>query len=146
MPRTFALPLILAATLVSAQTPVPPLAGFTSAGAAQEYELEKKFDASLSRQNLDQWLKDFSSKPHHVGSPAGKVVAWKIAALLKSWGYETEIETFYPLFPTPRTRRLEMITSITPPSSANRPSRATRAPPTPPAACPPTTLTRSTAT
>ena len=109
MPRTFALPLILAATLVSAQTPVPPLAGFTSAGAAQEYELEKKFDAALSRENLDHWMKDFSAKPHHLGSPAGKVVAGKIAALFKSWGYETEIETFYPLFPTPRTRVLEMI-------------------------------------
>ncbi len=109
MPRIAALPLLLAATLVSAQAPVPPLAGFTPVGAAQEVELEKKFDASLNRQNLDQWLKEFSSKPHHLGSPAGKLVAEKIAALLKSWGYETAIETFYPLFPTPRTRVLEMI-------------------------------------
>ena len=71
MPRTAAVPLILVATLLTAQTPVPPLAGFTSAGAAQEYELEQKFDAVLSRQNLDHWMKDFSSKPHHLGSPAG---------------------------------------------------------------------------
>ena len=109
MPRHAAVPLILIASLLPAQTPAPPLAGFTSASAAQEYELEKKFDATLNRQNFDQWLKEFSARPHHLGSPAGKVVAEKIASMLKSWGYETEIETFYPLFPTPRTRVLEMI-------------------------------------
>ncbi len=109
MPRIAAVPSILVATLLSAQTPAPPLAGFNATSARQEFELEKKFDASLDRRNLDQWLKEFSAKPHHLGSPAGKEVAGKIAALLKSWGYETEIETFYPLFPTPRTRLLEMI-------------------------------------
>ena len=101
--------LLLAATFVSAQSPAPPLAGFNAATAAKEVELEKQFDATLSRQNMDRWLKDFSSRPHHLGSPGGKIVADKIAALLKSWGYETEIETFYPLFPTPKTRLLEMV-------------------------------------
>jgi len=101
--------LLLATTLLAAQSPAPPLAGFNAATAAKEVDLEKKFDATLSRQNMDRWLKDFSSRPHHIGSPGGKVVADKIAALLKSWGYETEIETFYPLFPTPKTRVLEMI-------------------------------------
>ena len=104
-----AVSLLLAATLVAAQTPAPPLAGFNAATAAKQFELEKQFDSTLSRQNMDRWLKDFSSRPHHIGSPGGKLVAEKIAALFKSWGYETEIETFYPLFPTPKTRILEMI-------------------------------------
>jgi N-acetylated-alpha-linked acidic dipeptidase len=104
-----AVSMLLAATLLSAQTPTPQLAGFNAASAPKQFELEKQFDATLSRQNMDRWLKDFSSRPHHVGSPGGKIVADKIAALLKSWGYETEIETFYPLFPAPKTRLLEMI-------------------------------------
>jgi len=100
--------LLLTATLVSAQSAAPALAGFNATTAAKEFDLEKQFDGTLSRQNLDRWLKDFSSRPHHIGSPGGKIVAEKIAALLKSWGYETEIETFYPLFSTPKTRLLEM--------------------------------------
>ncbi len=31
-----------------------------------------------------------------------------VAAKFRSWGYQTEVETFYPLFPTPKLRRLEM--------------------------------------
>jgi len=100
--------LLLAATFLSAQSSAPPLAGFAPASAAKQFELEKKFDATLSATDLDHWLKEFSAKPHHIGSPAGKAVAEKIAAMLKGWGYETEIETFYPLFPTPKTRLLEM--------------------------------------
>ena len=100
--------LLLSVALVSGQTPAPPLAGFNAATAAKEVELEKQFDSKLDRQNMDRWLKDFSSRPHHIGSPGSKAVAEKIAALLKSWGYDTEIETFYPLFPTPKTRLLEM--------------------------------------
>ena len=107
LPRPL-LSLLLTATLVSAQSAAPALAGFNATTAAKEFDLEKQFDGTLSRQNLDRWLKDFSSRPHHIGSPGGKIVAEKIAALLKSWGYETEIETFYPLFSTPKTRLLEM--------------------------------------
>lgn len=101
--------MLLAAALLSAQTSAPQLAGFNSDSSPKQFDLEKQFDATLSRQNMDRWLKDFSSRPHHMGSPGGKIVADKIAALLKGWGYETEIETFYPLFPTPKTRLLEMI-------------------------------------
>jgi len=123
--------LLLAATFVFAQSPAPPLAGFNAATAAKEVELEKQFDATLSRQNMDRWLKDFSSRPHHLGSPGGKIVADKIAALLKSWGYETEIETFYPLFPTPKTRLLEMVSPATPRALRNRPLKGTQPRPRP---------------
>ena len=107
------LSLCLAASLLPvqsfAQATAPPIAGFTPDGVLKEVELERKFDASLSRQNVDQWLKEFSAQPHHIGAPYGKVVAERVAELLKSWGYQTQIETFYPLFPTPKTRVLEMI-------------------------------------
>ncbi|HEY3441851.1 MAG TPA: M20/M25/M40 family metallo-hydrolase [Paludibaculum sp.] len=101
---------LLASTLLllSAQSPQPPLAGFSPDTARRQFALEKDFDAKLQRQNLQQWLKHLSAKPHHVGSPGSRAVAEFIAAQFKSWGYETEIETFYPLFPTPKTRLLEM--------------------------------------
>lgn len=104
-----ALALLASTLLLSAQAPEKPLAGFQSGSAARELELEKQFDAKLSRANLQQWLKRMSAKPHHVGSPGSREVAEFIAAQFKSWGYETQIETFYPLFPTPKTRLLEMI-------------------------------------
>ena len=85
-----------------------PLVGFSADAAKAEFELEKQFDAKLNRANLQQWLKRLSAKPHHVGSPGSKEVAEFIAAQFKSWGFDTNIETFYPLFPTPKTRLLEM--------------------------------------
>ncbi len=54
------------------------------------------------------WMERLSAKPHHLGSPADKANAEFIAAQFRSWGYDTSIETFYPLFPTPKLRRVEM--------------------------------------
>ncbi|PCJ47820.1 MAG: hypothetical protein COA72_07025, partial [Candidatus Neomarinimicrobiota bacterium] len=57
-------------------------------------KLESQFDAVLNPQNLDDWMKHMSSKPHHVGSPWSKKNAEFIAQKFESWGFETEIETF----------------------------------------------------
>jgi N-acetylated-alpha-linked acidic dipeptidase len=84
------------------------LAGFTGPSAAVQFDREKQFDASLSRADLQAWLERMSAKPHHLGSPAGKENAEFIAAQFRSWGYDTAIETFYPLFPTPKSRLVEM--------------------------------------
>ncbi|MBI2730831.1 MAG: M28 family peptidase [Sphingobacteriales bacterium] len=85
------------------------LQGFSKASAAAQLALEKKFDEQLKSSNVDEYLKQMSSRPHHLGSPGSKAVAEYIAGKFKSWGYQTEIETFYVLFPTPKTRLLEMI-------------------------------------
>jgi len=71
--------------------------------------LEAQFDAVLNPQNLDDWMKHMSSKPHHVGSPWSKQNAEFIAEKFESWGFETEIETFDVLMPFPIIRKLEMI-------------------------------------
>src|SRR5438105_15320763 len=52
-----------------------------------------------------------SSHPHHVGSPQDKANAEYIANLFRSWGYQTEIASYYVLFPTPKTRLLELLGS-----------------------------------
>ena len=100
---------LLFSTLLPAQAPQRPIAGFLPDSAKRELDLEAKFDQALNRQNFQQWMKRMSAKPHHVGSPASKATAEFIAEQFKSWGYETRIETFYPLFPTPKTRLLEMV-------------------------------------
>ncbi|MEQ8811383.1 MAG: PA domain-containing protein, partial [Imperialibacter sp.] len=75
---------------------------------ATELELEKKFDQQLKAENLDQWLKRMSSRPHHVGSPFDKDNADFMAAMFKSWGYDAEVVSYDVLFPTPKVRLLEM--------------------------------------
>ncbi|HSC39041.1 MAG TPA: M28 family peptidase, partial [Chitinophagaceae bacterium] len=85
-----------------------PLLGFTETGSAKQTAAEKQFDSYLSAKNADQYVKDMSARPHHVGSPGGKAVAEYILNHFKSWGYDAAIETFYVLFPTPKERLLEM--------------------------------------
>src|SRR5260221_9792267 len=70
----------------------------------QQLDLEKKFDSYPQPGNIDQLIKDVSAHPHHVGSPGNKTVSDYIYNKFKSWGYEVAVETFYVLFPTPKTR------------------------------------------
>lgn len=84
------------------------LKGFSSTSSTDQLALEKKFDEQLKASNVQDYLKQMSSRPHHLGSPGSKAVAEYIADKFKGWGYQTEIETFYVLFPTPKTRLLEM--------------------------------------
>ena len=85
------------------------LMGFTDADAAKQLDWEKQFDAQLNPKNQDEWMQFLSSHPHHVGSPQDKANAEYIANLFRSWGYQTEIASYYPLFPTPKTRLLELL-------------------------------------
>jgi N-acetylated-alpha-linked acidic dipeptidase len=85
--------------------------GFKDANAAKQLNWEKQFDAQLNPNNLDAWMKYLSAHPHHIGSPQGKLNAEYIANLFKQWGYQTGIETYYVLFPTPKTRVLELLGS-----------------------------------
>ena len=87
------------------------LMGFTDADATKQINWEKQFDAQLDAKNLDTWMKYLSSHPHHVGSPQDKLNAEYIANLFKQWGYQTQIESYYVLFPTPKTRMLELLGS-----------------------------------
>ncbi len=97
------------ASVLCAQAPSQaPLAGFGSSTSAEQLARENQFDASLNRSDLQTWMERLSAKPHHIGSPADKENAEFIAAQFRSWGYDTTIETFYPLFPTPKSRRVEM--------------------------------------
>ncbi len=82
--------------------------GFTDANAAKEIGWEKQFDMQLGTKEMDAWMQFLSSHAHHVGSPQDKTNAEYIAGLFRQWGYQTEIESYYVLFPTPETRLLEL--------------------------------------
>lgn len=82
--------------------------GFSQDTSRSERELEAKFDGGLSAENLRDWMKRLTARPHHLGSPYNKENADFIAALFKSWGYDTKLEQFEVLFPTPKTRLVEM--------------------------------------
>jgi N-acetylated-alpha-linked acidic dipeptidase len=110
MRRTaIALAVFLAATLFAQSPADPPMLGFSSASAAKERALEAQFDSSLKRDDLRDWMKRLSARPHHLGSPYDKDNAEFIAALFKEWGYDTHIEEFRVLFPTPKRRLVELI-------------------------------------
>ena len=78
-----------------------PLLGFPGDRTEQQRALEARFDAELRADNLRQWMKRLTKRPHHVGSPYGKEVAEFLAEQFRAWGYDTEIEVFHVLFPTP---------------------------------------------
>ena len=65
---------------------------------------ESRFRAIPDAANIGEYMKRLSARPHHVGSAYDKENAEFIAAQFRSWGYETEIEQFDVLFPTPKLR------------------------------------------
>ncbi len=85
------------------------LGGFGPGATATQRALEQRFDGQLDPALLRDWMKRLTARPHHVGSPFGKEVADFLAAQFQSWGFETQIEEFQVLFPTPRTRLLELL-------------------------------------
>jgi N-acetylated-alpha-linked acidic dipeptidase len=107
MRRLLAAVLLLTSTALPAQNAAKPIFGFSD--AAKQHALEARFDAQLSRDNLRNWMKRLSARPHHVGSPYAKENVEFIASLFRSWGYDTAIERFDVLFPTPKTRIVELL-------------------------------------
>ena len=57
--------ILLTNTLTFAQN----LLGFDTKNVQKQLDLETKFDARLNAKNLQEWMKQMSSKPHYVGSP-----------------------------------------------------------------------------
>jgi N-acetylated-alpha-linked acidic dipeptidase len=99
--------LALAAPAVHAAE--PPIYGFSAAHAVEQRALEARFDSFLAAEDQRAWMQRLTARPHAIGSPYGKENAEFMAGLFRSWGFDTRIEEFRVLFPTPRLRRLEMI-------------------------------------
>jgi N-acetylated-alpha-linked acidic dipeptidase len=101
----FVLLLLLSASIINAQK----IMGFNEANAKSQLDWEKQYDAQLNAKNLDTWMQFLTSHPHHVGSPQGKANADYMVNLFRSWGYQAELAEYQVLFPTPKTRVLELL-------------------------------------
>ena len=83
--------------------------GFDAAASDAQRNIESRLDASIDKNEMDQWLRRLSAKPHHAGSVAGKENAEFIAGLFESWGYDVEIAEYEILLPTPKVREVELV-------------------------------------
>ncbi|QQR72527.1 MAG: M28 family peptidase [Holophagales bacterium] len=105
-PATAAAP---AASTASTDAALPRILGFTAESSAAQRALEARLDASLVAADQRTWMEELAGQPHHVGSPGDARNAERLAALFRGWGYETAIEEFQVLFPTPKRLELEMV-------------------------------------
>ncbi len=86
-----------------------PLRGFTAASSRRETAWEAEFRAALDPARMRAAMARLAARPHHVGSPGGRANAEWILARFREWGLDAHIETFEVLFPTPRTRVVELV-------------------------------------
>ena len=86
-----------------------PLRGYTAEHSTAEVTWEQKFRAVPQPSRVRDNMQRLSARPHHVGSPYDKDNAEWILAQLKSYGLDAKIEQFETLFPTPKSRKLELL-------------------------------------
>lgn len=103
--------LLAAALLVigSAAADEPVLSGNSAQSPRAASDWEAKFRAIPDPANLREYMKRLSAHPHNVGSPFDKDNAEWILSKFREWGLDAHIETFEVLFPTPKERRVEML-------------------------------------
>jgi N-acetylated-alpha-linked acidic dipeptidase len=87
----------------------PGLRGYTPEHSATEANWEQKYRALPEPGRIRENLRRLSARPHHVGSPYDKDNAEWLLAQLKSYGLDAQIEQFSALFPTPKSRLVELL-------------------------------------
>jgi N-acetylated-alpha-linked acidic dipeptidase len=92
--------------------PSQSIFGFSDESARIERGWEAKFMAIPRPENLREYMRRLSARPHHVGSPYDRDNAEWILAKFKEWGLDAQIETFDVLFPTPKERLIEMLEPV----------------------------------
>ena len=108
-------PVLLAASILftvagtAAAAPPTQLFGFSADETAAQRSIEQRFDADLKPEDLSAWMKNLASEANHVGSPHDKANAEFVRDQFKSWGWDAQIEEFYPLYPTLEHHTLELV-------------------------------------
>ncbi len=106
---------ILAAILLlgaNLQAQSKKITGFTDSSSITESNTEAAFDHSISTENIGHTIHQLSAKPHHLGSPGSKEVADVILQRFRQYGFDTHMDVYQVLFPTPKKRILEMTSPI----------------------------------
>ncbi|MEA3177078.1 MAG: N-acetylated-alpha-linked acidic dipeptidase [Gammaproteobacteria bacterium] len=108
-------PVLLAASILftvagtAAAAPPTQLFGFSADETAAQRSIEQRFDADLKPEDLSAWMKNLASEANHIGSPHDKANAEFVRDQFKSWGWDAQIEEFYPLYPTLKHHTLELV-------------------------------------
>ena len=85
---------------------------FPAAAKAQAQDWESRFRSIPNQENLREYMKRLSARPHHLGSPYDKENAEWILAKFKEFGFDAKIEAFDVLFPTPKERAVELLEPV----------------------------------
>jgi N-acetylated-alpha-linked acidic dipeptidase len=109
---TLAALISVAWTLLAQQDAAPVLPGFSRDGSRAEQQWEQKFRSTISLDNIRDYAKLLSARPHHVGSPYNKQDEEWLLSKFKEWGWDVHVESFQILFPTPKERVLEMVEPV----------------------------------
>src|SRR5437899_7436207 len=86
-----------------------PLMGYSAEQARAERNSEGKFRDIPKQDNLRDYMKRLSARPHHVGSAYDRDNAEWMLSKFKEWGLDAHIENFDVLFPTPKERVVELV-------------------------------------
>lgn len=89
-----------------------PMNGYSPETAQAELQWENKFQDIPSPGNQRTYMQRLSARPHHVGSAYDLDNAQWILARFQEWGLDAHIESFDVLFPTPKTRVVEMLEPV----------------------------------
>src|ERR1700694_4091116 len=109
MRRIFAAVAVASAMMAHALESDHSLAGYSREESATEVRWEQRFRELPVPDRVRENMRRLSARPHHVGSAYDKDNAEWILAQLRSYGLDAQIETFSTLFPTPKSRTLELL-------------------------------------
>jgi len=114
--RCLSMTAVVLIALVAAPQPraaqeTPELLGFSPWAAAEQYELESRYDARLDADSLRSWMRTLTAEPFWTGSPYNREMAEWTADRFREWGFDVEIEEFRVLYPLPRIRELELLST-----------------------------------
>jgi N-acetylated-alpha-linked acidic dipeptidase len=94
------------------EPPPSALTGYDAPSVAGELAWEAKLRALPSADRMREDMRRLSARPHHVGSRYDRDNAEWILTQFREAGLDAHIEEFQVLFPTPKTRRLEMLAPV----------------------------------
>ena len=107
--RFFIVAVVVLCGSVASGQDAPPLRGFIGASADAERQVETRFRAVPSPDNLREYMRTIVAEPHHAGSPGSRKVADYVLGKFKAWGLNAQIEEFEALMPFPTERVLELV-------------------------------------
>ena len=99
----------LAVVLLAAPAFPQDLIGFHPDRVAAQRDMEERADAWIAPEDLLEWTRGMTPRPHHAGSPQAEANARWMVERFREWGFEARIETYHVLFPTPRRRSLTLL-------------------------------------